>query len=387
MQSGTAKLDATFASQFLQVDFSHPTTRKLNSHLADMQLLRMFDVRPARLWEPQLASRLLRPETLIDKPTSHPFLWREHLSIGGVDMTKSLKLLTGSFLLASIVLFARTVQARPQASSKVPITTVVTVLGPSFTAPPVLGKEDVVVYTGKTREDVAGWVPAQGDRGKLELAIVIDDATNVGNQLVDLRNFIRSQSPATAVGVFYATNGVVQAAAQFSTDHESAAKAIRITIGYAGASTSIYLSLMDLISRWPLNGSRHEMLVIADGIDRFRGDPASPDVTSTIPIHTLYARGVGREGRSLFRVNYGQSNLGQMADGTGGESFFQGLDTPISFAPFLSQLDMVLHNQYFLTFMTARSTRKKGEFRRFRVRTEQHNVEISAADAVFVPGP
>jgi hypothetical protein len=86
-------------------------------------------------------------------------------------------------------------------------------------------------------------------------------------------------------------------------------------------------------------------------------------------------------------VNYGQSNLAQMADETGGESFFQGLDTPISFAPFLDQLDMVVHNQYFLTFETARSTRKKGEFRRFRVRTEQHNVEISAADTVFVPGP
>jgi hypothetical protein len=310
-------------------------------------------------------------------------------------MTKSLKLLTGSFLLASVVLCARTVQARPQTSSKVPITTVVTVLGPSFTAPPALGKEDVAVYTGKTREDVAAWVPAQGDRAKLELAIVIDDATSVGNQLEDLRKFIRSQSPTTGVGVFYATNGVVQAASQFSTDHEAVAKAIRITIGYAGASTSIYLSLMNLISRWPLNGSRHEMLVIADGIDRFRGDPASPDVTSTIAkaqkagitIHTLYARGVGRVGRNLFRVNYGQSNLGQMADETGGESFFQGLDTPISFTPFLDQLDMVLHNQYWLTFMTARSTKKKGEFRRFRVRTEQHNVEISAADAVFVPGP
>jgi hypothetical protein len=302
---------------------------------------------------------------------------------------------SSAFLLASILFCARAVLAQPQTTGRVPVTTVATVLGPSFTAPPALAKEDVNVYTGKTREDVIGWVPAQGDRSKLELAILIDDATNIGNQLEDLRKFIRSQSPTTSIGVYYATNGIVQPASTFSTDHEAVAKSVRITIGYTGASTSIYLSMMDLMSKWPANNARHEMLIIADGIDRFRGDPDSPDVRSTIEkaqkagilIHTLYARGVGRAGRNLFRVNYGQSNLAQMADETGGESFFQGLDTPISFTPFLDQLDMVIHNQYFLTFTTQRSTKKKGEFRRFRVRTEQHNVEISAADEVLVPGP
>ena len=103
-------------------------------------------------------------------------------------------------------------------------------------------------------------------------------------------------------------------------------------------------------------------------------------------IHTLYARGGGREGRNLFRVNYGQSNLAQMADGTGGEAFFQGLETPISFTPYLEQLDMVLHNQYILTFTTPRSLKKNGELRGFKVSTEQHNVEISAARYVWVPG-
>jgi hypothetical protein len=47
---------------------------------------------------------------------------------------------------------------------------------------------------------------------------------------------------------------------------------------------------------------------------------------------------------------------------------------------------MVLHNQYSLTFTTARSTKKNGELRGFKVSTEQHNVEISAARYVWVPG-
>jgi hypothetical protein len=285
--------------------------------------------------------------------------------------------------------------AAPQAGTQdVPVTTLVTVLGPNYTAPPALGKSDVVVHTGNRREDVVAWDAAQGEKSTLELAIVIDDLANINSQLDDLRKFIGAQSKGTSVGLFYASNGVTQAIAPFSADHDAVAKKVRITTGFPGASTSIYLSLMDVMKKFPADSARHEILVIADGIDRFRGDPDSPDVAQTIEqaqkagimIHTLYARGGGREGRNLFRVNYGQSNLAQMADETGGESFFQGLDTPIAFTPFLEQLDMVLHNQYFLTFTTPRSTKKKGELRSFRVSTEQHNVEIAHAREVWVPG-
>lgn len=310
-------------------------------------------------------------------------------------MLKSPKLFAGPLLVALILFCARSAWSQPQAdSSKVPVTTVVTVLGPDYTAPPALGKADVVVRTGKTREDVSAWDAAQGDKAALELAILIDDGTNLGNQLSDMRNFVKAQSKTTGVGIFYARNGIVQPASQFTTDHDAAAKAIRITTGSSGISTSIYLSLMDLMKRWPAKGARREILVIGDGIDRFRGDPGSSDVALTIKkaqqagilIHTLYARVGGGMSRNTIRVSYGQGNLGQMADETGGEAFFQGLDTPIDFAPFLNKLDMVLHNQYLLTFMTSRSKNSKGELRKFRVTTEQSNVDISAADMIWVPG-
>jgi hypothetical protein len=301
----------------------------------------------------------------------------------------------GFLLLAPFMLAAATgVAAQQTGTQNVPVTTVVTVLGPNYTAPPALGKSDVVVHTGSRREDVVGWDAAQGEKATLDLAIVIDDLSNINNQLDDIRKFINAQSKGTSVGLFYAQNGITQAIAPFGTDHEVIAKKVRITLGWAGVSTSIYLSLMEVMKKFPSDNARHEILVIADGIDRFRGDPNSPDVALTIEkaqqgglmIHTLYARGVGREGRNLFRVNYGQSNLAQMADETGGESFFQGLDTPISFTPFLEQLDMVLHNQYFLTFTTPRSTKKNGELRGFRVSTEQHNVEIAHTREIWVPG-
>ena len=295
-------------------------------------------------------------------------------------------------------LFPAHAQDKPSSSSA-EVTTVVTALGPKFTAPPALGKQDITVTEGKQKREVTNWVPAQGDKAALQLAVVIDDAdnTDLAIQLSDIKNFITSQPARTAIGVFYASNGAVQPASQFSTDHEAVAKSVRIPIGYTGAYSSIYLSVMSLIKGWPVTaGARREILLIADGIDRFRGDfPISPDVDSTVEnaqkagviIHTLFAAGVGRGARNSFRLNLGQSNLAKIADATGGEAFFQGFFTPVSYAPFLQQLDVVLKNQYWLSWASERSKKAKGELRSFRVRTEQHGVEISAADRIFVPGP
>jgi hypothetical protein len=310
-------------------------------------------------------------------------------------MSNYLKTLGILFFAFLSPLAARPAAPEPQAgASNVPVTTVVTVLGPNFTPPPALGKDDIVVRTGNRREDVVLWDAAQGEKSPLELAIVIDELSNIGNQLDDIRKFIQAQPKGTSVGLFYASNGITQAVAPFSADHDAVAAKVRITSGLPGASTSIYLALMDVMKQWHPTNARREILVIADGIDRYRGDPNSPDVALTIEkaqkagimIHTLYARGSDRESRNLFRSNYGQSNLAQMTDETGGESFFQGLNTPIAFKPFLDQLDMVLHNQYFLTFTTPRSAKKGGELRGFHVSTEQRNAEISHARDIWVPG-
>jgi len=312
-------------------------------------------------------------------------------------MRKSLLSFPGFVILAAMLSAALTIGARPAHSQEtVQVTTVVTVLGPNYTPPPAIGRDDVAVYEGKDKREVTGWVPAQGDKATLELAILIDEAdrNELGLQFTDLTSFIKSQPKTTGIGIFYANNGTILPASQFSTDHDAVAKTLRLPFGTFGAYASIYLSLSDLISRCPVTGARREVLLLSDGIDRFRGDPFSPDVDAALEhaqkagviIHTLYSSGVGRFGRNMFRVNYGQSNLAKIADGTGGEAFFQGLQTPISFGPFLQQLDMVLKNQYFLTFAAERSKKEKGELKSFRIRTEQRNVEISHADKILVPG-
>ena len=314
-------------------------------------------------------------------------------------MLRFAKLLAGPILLAIAVLAPHPLraQAQPQsAPAKAPVTAIVTVLGPSFTAPPALGKSDVVVHTGSRREDVTAWSLAQGDNAGLQLAILIDDgAADFGSHLDEVRHFIQAQPKTTNVGVFYASNGMTVAVAPFSADHDAVAKKVRITLGPSGTSTSIYLSLIDVLKKLQSMPGRREVLIIGDGHDRLRGDlPESPDLDGAIAsaqkvgivIHTLYAR-VGRLGRTSFRLTLAQSNLTRVASETGGQSFFQGLDTPVSFTPFLNQLDMVLHNQYFLTFTTPRSTRPKGELRSFKVATEQRNISITAPSRALVRGP
>jgi hypothetical protein len=306
-----------------------------------------------------------------------------------------LKLLLALLVTAAAVSVSSAQQENPTATT--PVRAVVTVIGKNFSNPPAVSRDDVQVYDGKTRLTVSEWTPAQGEHGALDFAIVIDDEadTNLGLQLNDLKDFIHSLPANAKIGVFYARNGTVQVASEFNSDHDAAAKSLRMPLGTAGAYSSDYLSVMDLMKRWPATGARREMLLVADGVDRFRGDyPESPDVDTTIEhaqkagivIHTIYARSGGRMGRNFFRVNLGQSNLSKIADQTGGESFFQGLETPLAYAPFLKQLETVLNNQFLLTALETPGN-KKGQLRRIRIRTEVPGVEISAPESLWVPGP
>ena len=103
-------------------------------------------------------------------------------------------------------------------------------------------------------------------------------------------------------------------------------------------------------------------------------------------IHTFYAVGLDRFGQNLLRANYGGGNLFMLADATGGASFLEATDPPIDYKPYFQAMDVVLHNQYMLTFTTARSETDQGEMRSLGVSSGQDNLEISAQGFVFVPG-
>jgi len=159
-----------------------------------------------------------------------------------------------------------------EAAASVPVTMTVTASVPSDKRMPELSQQDIAVTQGNERLKVTEWVPAKGDRAGLDLFILIDDASNptLGMHFDDLKTFINAQPSTTAIGVGYMRNATVQIAQNFTTDHAAAAKALRLPLASVGAYGSPYLSVIDLMKRWPAGENRREVLMVTDGIDRAR---------------------------------------------------------------------------------------------------------------------
>ena len=282
----------------------------------------------------------------------------------------------------------------PSAAGMVPVHMVITAEARHGAQEPDLNREDVTVYLGRTQTQVADWAPLRGEHAGLELFLLLDDSSDVslGSQLEDLRQFILLQPPTTLIGVGYMRDGGVDTVQNFTDDHVLAAKALRLPLGNIGAFASPYLSLSDLLKRWPESSLRHEVLMITDGIDRFGGvGPANPYVDTAIEqaqkagvlVHSIFASGVGHFGRMQWPVYWGQNYLSEIGTETGGQAYFLGFETPVSFAPYLQDLSRRLNHQYLLTFLA--KPEKKPGLQRVRVRTEVPNVELVAATKVFVP--
>jgi hypothetical protein len=267
----------------------------------------------------------------------------------------------------------------------------VTAVGKKDTSPPLVTKDDVLFFLNKDRTQVADWKHGE----KLYLAVLIDDSLDSGiaSQWNDLKAFLAGQPDNTYVLVAYARNGTAMVAQDFTNDHELAAKALRIPVGSGGAFSSPYLTLLDLMKRWPTSADRHSILLLSSGIDYFRGgfDPRSPDLDSTISraqkqninVWTIYAPDAGHRGRGFFVANRGQSNLSQLSDETGAESFYLGTGAPVTIKPYLDELSMHLSNQYLLTFKA--NGGPKGRFTRAKVTTELGYVEFLSSSQVYLP--
>lgn len=315
---------------------------------------------------------------------------------------KSRKLQLFYSLLALVGLFVSTSASRAEQSSAstVPVTMTVTASVAGDKRMPQINPEDVRVKRGKQRLQVTDWAPAQGDRAGLDLFILIDEASDprLGSQLDELRAFINAQPETTSIGVGYMRNASVQVVQDFTTDHASAADALRLPFGSAGAYGSPYYSAIDLMNRWPDSQNRREVLMVTDGIDRThrhvgfkRGynvnslvDSASAVAQRTgTMIHTIYFPGTGRLHRNYWEATNGQLDMAKLSDRTGGESFYLGLQDPVSIAPYLSQLQNTLDNQYLVSFSAQPG--KRAGLQNVTLSTEVAGVELSTHDAVWVP--
>lgn len=259
-----------------------------------------------------------------------------------------------------------------------------------------LDAKDVMVHEGKDRDRVTDWVPAQGEHAGLELFILLDDssAQSVSTQFNDIRKFINEQPGSTLVGIAYMRNGAAQVEQKLTNDHALAAKALRVPLGIMGLNASPYFALSDLVKRWPNTDNRREVLVVSDGIDLYygTGDLQDPYLSTAIDdalragvvVSAIYSPGAGHFGHSYWQTYWGQLYLAELADRTGGESYYMGLTgPPVAFLPYLNEFATRLSQQYILTFL-AKPEKKKSGLRRVKVTTEVPNVQLVAADQVYV---
>ncbi len=308
-------------------------------------------------------------------------------------MKSRLRIMVVLTLVCASVFGARLIVATAPSPGPDSVTLTVTAVGKKDAVPPAIKPGDAQLTLAKERKQVAGWTKAE----KLYLAVLIDDSIDSGaaSQWNDVKEFLTTQPESTYELVAYARNGTAAVAQDFTNDHALALKALRIPMGSLGAYASPYLSLIDLMKRWPASGDRRSILLISSGIDYFRGGfgPKSPDLDSTIQraqkgninVWSIYSPGIGHRSRSFFRVSNAQSNLSELSDETGAESYYLGVAAPVAFKPYLDEIQTHLNNQYLLAFAAGAAGGKKGKFERARVSTELENVEFMNADQVFLP--
>lgn len=279
-----------------------------------------------------------------------------------------------------------------------PVQVTVTVTGKDHQPLPELTGRDLMVFQNNQRRPVLNLEPVAASAKGFDLAILIDGSLGsaVSLQFPDIRRFMASLPPSTEIGVAYSEYGRARFTQDFTTDRGKAEGALSIPQGGINAGASIFQSVTDLMKHWPADGRAHSVLLVSNGVDINRGvsetlPTLNPDLDEAIRqaqkagviLYSIYAGGAAPFTHGWFLRDNGQSMLTRLADETGGEAYFQGNETPVSFSPFLKQLREALDRQYVLTF-EAMATAKPDQAR-LRVTTELPHVHIAAPALVQVP--
>jgi hypothetical protein len=302
-------------------------------------------------------------------------------------------------VLGTISLPASAATHKPDASSSdVPVRMVVTVKARHGGQVPAVAADDVKVYQRDKRDAVTSWLPLQGDRAGLQLFILIDETSgnSVSLQFRSIAKFIEEQPDTTAVGIGYMRNGMVETVQELTKDHTLAEKALRLPLGAGSVGyTSPYLSLSDLMKKWPETADRREILMITSGIDPlgggFSSDPYNNPYLEAASdraqrggfiVYSIYTPGSGVSSRGGFRTQLQQSGLDLLAQKTGGETYYLGFGAPVDFTGYLDDVSYNLKHQYELTFMAKGA--KKAALEPVKVKTEMPNMGLTTAEDGYV---
>jgi hypothetical protein len=223
----------------------------------------------------------------------------------------------------------------------------------------------------------------------LTLAILIQDdlVSSVASETRGIADFVRHLPVGSRIMIGYIRSGSLEVRRKFTNDLEKAATGVRVPLGTASAGPfNPFVEIIEALRRFdsqPLG--RRAIIVVSDGLDVSRGlDSASPGqsldlqraITEAqrrgVAIYSIYAPAVVAIGNQLLSAN-GQGCLERLSVETGGQAFFQGTGAPVSFDPFLKQIDQSLNRQIALTYLSTHIT--KG-FHKLDIKPLDRDVEI-----------
>ncbi len=229
-----------------------------------------------------------------------------------------------------------------------------------------------------------------GTNSPITLAVLVQEdlVPSVGNEIKPLAEFITGLPKGSRVMIGYLRTGSLQVKQKFTNDLEKAAKALRPPSGFANSGPyNPYVEVIEALKKFdsqPLG--RRAILLVSDGLDISRGvDSSSPTqsvdlqraVTESqrrgVAIYGFYAPTVVAQANPLLAAN-AQSSLLRLSNETGGHAFFQGTGVPVSFDPFIRELDVALEKQVALTFL---STHLSKGFHRIEVRSATPGVRVT----------
>ncbi len=285
-------------------------------------------------------------------------------------------------------------QATPEQAG-VPVSMVVTVNARRGGEMSSIRSDSVIVDESRTRARVTNWVPLQGDRAGLELFILLDDSrnTSLGTQMEDIRRFILAQSATTKIGVAYMQDGGLKIVQSLTADHALAAGALHATLANLARSASPYDSLSELIKKWPASDDRREIVMVSGGVDSVSGNSGLDNYDAYVNAAiekaqragiVIFAIGTSGEQLDSSHIGQGKNYLSQVAEQTGGESYYRTSGPSTSFVPYLDDISERLNRQYLLAFVA--KPEKNAGMQSVKVRTDASHMEIASAERVFVPG-
>jgi len=222
----------------------------------------------------------------------------------------------------------------------------------------------------------------------ITLAILVQDdlVSSISTETRGIADFVRHLPPGSRVMVGYIRTGSLDVRRKFTSDLEKAAAGVRPPLGLASASPfNPFIEIIEALRRFdsqPLG--RRAILVVSDGVDVSRGvDSSSPGQSldlqraineaqrRSVAIYSIYAPSAGNAG-GLTGLN-GQSCLQRLSDETGGVAFFEGTGAPVSFDPFIKEIDASISMQIALSYL---STHGDKGFHRLEIKPLQPDVII-----------